>query len=262
MRIRTRLNAITLLGVCCMATPAFAASVQRYEAIAYDADNREIYRETHWLSDDAGARELTVLFRCPDGTPFARKRVREAGSPQAPLFELEDQRSGYREGVRADSDGRRSVYVQRSADEPEKNATLIEQPGIVIDVGIDTFIHAHWETLTSGTAQTMEFLVPSRLRTFKFQVSRVDSAATDRASTQRFRLEIDAWFAFIVPAIDMVYDADTRTLREYFGIANVRDASGRSLTVHIEFPTATRLPATAADVAEAVDAPLDGRCRL
>lgn len=262
MRIRTRLNAITLFGACCMATAAFAASVQRYEAIAYDVDHREIYRETHWLSVDAGARELTVLFRCPDGMPFARKQVREAGSPQAPWFELEDQRFGYREGVRADNDGRRSVYVQRRADDPERNAAVLEQAGLVIDAGIDAFIHAHWHALTTGTAQTMEFLVPSRLRTFRFQVSRVDGAASDRAGTERFRLEIDAWFAFLVPAIDMVYDADARTLLEYFGIANVRDANGRSLNVHIEFPAAARMPASAADVVEAAHAPLDGRCRL
>ena len=89
--------ALALLTAC---PPAMAnADIQRQEAQAYARKGGAlVYRESHWrYRQDEGARRL-VLYRCPDGRAFARKMVIERRRAQAPDFEFEDARDGYREG--------------------------------------------------------------------------------------------------------------------------------------------------------------------
>lgn len=63
------------------------------------SDGHLMYRESHWLYDDDG-------------------------HPQAPDFELDDARRGYREGVRSSGD-QRSVFVRASRSATERSASFI-----------------------------------------------------------------------------------------------------------------------------------------
>ena len=260
-RCRFPLQAV-LLAAWCSPSMVVATSVERYEGIAKDNAGSVVYRESHWLSGTSPTRELLVLFRCPDGSPFARKLVREDGHPMAPSFELVDARLGYREGVRAVDGGQREIHIRRRAEDLEKTAVLDDTPGLVIDAGIDAYIKANWDALVGGDVRTMPFVVPSRLRTYPFRISRVDGAARGDVALHRFRLELDAWYAFAIDAIDMVYDAQTHVLREYVGIANVRNDGGKSLVVRIEFPPQRMRDVAIAERDAARVAPLDGRCVL
>lgn len=252
--------AIAMLGA---AGDLAATPVVRYDGVAYDARDRVLYRESHGLRGDHGARTLVVLFECPDGKAFARKRVDENGTPEAPSFALEDARSGYREGVRAAGGDGREVFVQRRAEQAEKSAPLPVASDLVLDAGFDAFIRGHWDALASGRRMTMAFLVPSRLSTVPFSVERVGETTVDGAPATRFRLEVDAWYAFALPAIDATYVTATRTIRTYNGPANVRNADGKPLDVRIEFPSSDRHDdADAAAFERLATAPLDGRCIL
>jgi hypothetical protein len=251
-----------LLLACCTPSMATATGIERYEGIAHDAAGHVVYRESHWLSGLSPTRDLLVLFRCPDGRPFARKQVQESGRPLAPSFELDDVRFGYREGVRARVDGQREIHIRRRTDEPEKVAVLDDTPGLVIDAGIDAYIKANWDALVDGQSRSMPFVVPSRLRTYVFRIARVDGAARSADTRHRFRLEIDAWYAFAIDSIDMVYDAKTQRLSEYVGIANVRNQAGKSLVVRIDFPPRRVHDVALAERDAALAAPLDGRCVL
>jgi len=259
---RTSLSA--MLGAAALTTVATgsATMIEHYEGIAFDHNNHELYRESHWLSGNDGARQRLVLYTCPDGKPFARKRVREAGNSEAPGFELDDGRSAYREGVRMVDGGQREVFVRARNGGVEKQATLDPQRNVVIDTGFDAFIRDRWDSLKPGARETLDFLVPSQLDTIELVVRRLEDDELAGTPVRRYRLELMAWYAFAVPAIDIAYDADTRLLREYKGIANIRDNSGRNLDVRIEFP---RTPAAASDaesLASADRVALDGRCRL
>lgn len=251
-----------LLAGCCSTSTAAGHPLERYEGIAHNADGRVVYRETHWLSGTSPQRELLVLFACPDGVPFARKRVHEDGRPLAPSFTLEDARFGYREGVRAGTGAEREIYVRRRSADIEKNASLNDTPGLVIDAGIDAYIKANWDALIAGNTRSMPFVVPSRLRTYTFRIKRVDGAARATDTTHRFRLELNAWYAFAISSIDMIYDARTHLLREYVGIANVRNDAGAPLTVRIDFPAARRFAVDSSERDAALDAALDGHCVL
>src|ERR1700684_3795207 len=52
---------------------------QYYQGYAYAAaDDRLLYRETHWLYAENGVEHRLVLYSCPDGEPFVRKQVDSA----------------------------------------------------------------------------------------------------------------------------------------------------------------------------------------
>ena len=87
-----------------------AAALPSY--LSYDGtavepeDGSVLYRESHYVAMQ-GSRvlERLVLYRCADGTPFARKRVADSPRlPWLPEFELTDARLGYVEGASASGD--------------------------------------------------------------------------------------------------------------------------------------------------------------
>ncbi|HPG94750.1 MAG TPA: hypothetical protein PLR28_09380 [Dokdonella sp.] len=239
------------------------APIEHYEGTAFDPAGRALYTESHWNRGSADDNTRVILFKCPDGKAFARKHVEDAGEAQAPLFELDDHRSGYREGVRKAANGKREVFVRRSRDQPEQTALIASKPGLVIDAGFDRFIVRHWDELVAGGKQRVEFLLPSRMRTYSFVLNPLGADSIDGVPVQRFRLELDAWFRFVVPSIDVAYASDTKFIREYAGVSNIRDNRGRNLRVRIDFPPASRSSnASAQDLAAAETIRLGGDCML
>ena len=91
-----------LLLVFVLPSNMASANLRFEEGIARDPDShRSIYREQHWVRfSQQMPVERLVLYRCIDGTPFARKRVNYQPSAQAPAFEFIDVRKGYVEGLR------------------------------------------------------------------------------------------------------------------------------------------------------------------
>ncbi|MDE2083913.1 MAG: hypothetical protein KGI64_03530 [Xanthomonadaceae bacterium] len=231
--------------------PALAAAV--WTGSAYLADGGALaYRETHYLLDG----DRFVVYTCPDGKPFARKTIHDAGDAQAPDFDMQDARWGYREGVRG-RDGARTIYVQRAPDHAEKSTPLILPVDGVIDAGFDTYVHRHWDALARGNTLRFDFLVPSKRAFYAFDLRRIDAASD--ASHLTLRLALGAWYAFLAPHIDVTYDRHTRRLLRFAGMSNVRDAKLKNLDVRIEFPQAP-VSATAEQVDAARNAPLAKSC--
>ena len=215
--------------------PAVAAPYRAETGLARDYDTgRLLYREEHLVRAAADGRPLerVVLYRCADGTPFARKRIDYRDALEAPDFQFEDARSGYREGVRRDASGR-EVFVVRPGD-AEQEAPLPAGP-LVADAGFDPWLREAWPRLANGERVPLSFLVPSRLTSFDFKVYAVDDEAD--AGERRFRLRLGGWLGWIAPHIDVVYaDADRRLLR-FEGLSNLRDDAGDDpLKVRIAFP--------------------------
>jgi hypothetical protein len=248
-RARLPLAAAACLAALGVAAPARA--MLHYDGLAYAPNGQQLlYRESHWVRDD-GAR--LVLYRCADGSAFARKRI--ADGSIAPDFELVDARSGYREGVRHAGKGR-VMFSQRDG-QPERSAPLPATAAPqVIDAGFDAYLRLHWDALGQGTPQRVAFVLPSALRTLDFQIK---PAAAD-AGVQRYTLAVDAWYGGVLPNIAVAYTRGDRRLLEFRGIGNVRDARGRYAQVRIEFPE--RLRGQADDDAwnQAVQQPLVAQC--
>ncbi|MFZ5636181.1 MAG: hypothetical protein ACOY82_06290 [Pseudomonadota bacterium] len=243
---------VVLLG---LALPAQARLIA-VEGDARDPDNdRLFYRESHLVRHE-GERpvERLVLYSCPDGTAFARKRVDYRESALAPAFELIDAR-GYREGLRRER-GRTLVWSGETA--PRAIATGAAP--LVADAGFDEFLRLRWPRLTAGEAQPLTFAVPAFGRSLPFKVRNTGLRREGDDRVQRFELRLDGLLGRVAGAIRVDYDAADRRLRRFTGPTNIRDARGEQIEARIEFPRPPR-PVDAQAWETAMGRPL-ARCAL
>lgn len=202
----------------------------------------EMYREQHWIRSQAGRLvERLVLYRCPDGTAFARKRVDYRSSVISPAFAFEDRRSGHREGLRRATTP--MLFFQAPGAAAERMAR-IDKAGFVADAGFDEFIRRHWSGLATGRAMPLEFALPSRLRSLPFSVRRQGSAMVAGEKAWVFRLKLDGLLGLVAPSIDVSYGQASQRLLRFQGLSNLRDDAGKDqLVARIDFPK----PAAASD---------------
>jgi len=220
-----------MAGGLVIPAPAFCA--ERVSGAAYSLSGNDLlYHETQYVYRGGTAR--VVLYSCPDGRAFARKRVSPTEDALAPDFELVDAHLGYREGVR-DRGSQREVFVQRRANLPEQAAPLSLPAGGVIDAGFDAFAQRHWDDLVRGRSLPFSYLVPSRRTFYNFKVGRID-AATPAGRTMKIRLSASNWFSFLLPHIDVVYDLPSHRVVHYEGLSNIRGDDGKNYKIRAEFP--------------------------
>lgn len=234
-----------------------AAALDRYEGLAYAvADGGLAYREIHWRYHDRGRPARLVIYQCPGGQPFARKRVWATGNATAPNFEFVDGRDGYREGVRGVG-AQRQVYWQAQHDGAVEQRVLDFDADAVVDAGFDALVHEHWAALRAGDAVDAAFLLPSRQDFLAVSIERI---AGDDERT-RLRMSLDAWYGFAAPQAELVYRNRDRWLLQFEGIGSIRDASGDHQRVRIEFPPERLTHGVGrADLETASTLPLVDRC--
>ncbi|SEL07384.1 hypothetical protein SAMN05428989_1370 [Pseudoxanthomonas sp. GM95] len=236
--------ALALSSAAASAAPA----ITHYEGVAYAASGSVLYKESHWIGD-GGAR--TVLYRCPNGQPFARKQVSDGSA--APDFELVDARAHYREGVRGQG-GAREVFSSEGGKEQAK--ALKTQAAQVIDAGFDSYVRKHWDGLVNGQDTQIAFLVPLRQGNLDLRIQPMAS----KDQTHQFKLALDAWYGAIAPSITVTYDNASHRLMRFEGVGNIRDAKGSYPKVRIEFPADAVGTATPAQMQDAGTMPLVNRC--
>ena len=243
------------------ARPAAAGERVQYEGSAYDVDDgRLLYRESHYVDRTAdGSGNRVVLYRCPDGAAFARKRIDYAGTSLVPDFEMVDARLGYREGVRREG-AARTVFVQRGPLREERTGPLPPVQGLVADAGFDEFVRQHWDALVAGETVRFPFLLPSKIDWFDFKVRRATGVDDADEGTLVIRLSLGAWWAFLLPHVDVRYALAERELVRYTGITSVRDPAGRNDEARIEFAPGDRRPLDAGALQAALAVPLAGAC--
>lgn len=212
--------------------------MQQGEARAADGGNL-LYREQHLVRRDGDRiRERLVLYRCTDGTAFARKHVDYDASRFAPDFALIDARDGYREGLERTAGGHQ-VWSGISA----KPEPLAKDNGVLVaDAGFDEFVRAHWTQLQDGKLP-IRFVVPAYDRSLGFNVRGLGKSIIDGETVQRLSLKLGGVLSLVSPEIEVDYDADDQRLRRFKGISNLRSDQGKPLMVRVDFPQ----PATAAD---------------
>jgi hypothetical protein len=250
----------TIVFFAAWASPAAASGAQADdEYIEYTGTasarhaQQVLYGEHHVLVYRAGhLRERLVLYTCPNGAAFARKKVSYL-DPQAPDFLFDDASNGMQEGVRG-QDGERFVFFRANRIEPEKSAPLPRAADLVADAGFDDFIHAHWSTLMNGVALPLRFLVPSRLQAMSFEVQHLRSDRVDGTPAEVFRLKLTGVLGMVVPGIEVAYDTAQHVLLRFEGISDLRDAAGDNLQASIVFRPGDRRPASAQAFAAAEQA--------
>lgn len=249
------------LASALLAAPAFAEATLRFEEATARSPGSaaELYREQHWLrSDGDHPIERLVLYRCPDGTPFARKRIDYRASATAPTFLFDDLRSGYREGLRR---GATTALFFRANNRAAERSAPVASTQLVADAGFDEFIRQQWAMLVAGKTLPLEFAVPSRLRSMAFSVSRAGEAQVAGEKAWVFRLKLSGLLGLVAPAIDVSYGQQSHRLLRFEGLSNLRDDAGdKPLVARIDFAPRV-LAATEAQWRSALQAPLSA-CRV
>lgn len=241
--------------------PADATGVLRYLGVATDAGGRTAHLEEHLLQPTAdGGEQRVVLYRCPDGVPFARKRLIRPADSFLPRFTLEDRRGGWREGIDAGAEGL-LVFAGR-LDQPAAPRRLPPPaPDLVADAGFDAFIMARRDALEAGQALRFDFLLPGEDRPRALKVRKLGEGETLGRPASLYRLELGAWYRFLAPHVDGWYDRQTGRLLRYEGPSNLRLPGGGNPKLRIDFPPAQRQAGAAATVlAEALVVPLADSC--
>jgi hypothetical protein len=214
-----------------------------YDGTAVDADDgRVLYRESHYVAlDGDDVRERLVLYRCADGTPFARKRVAPLfGSPWLPEFDMTDARLRYREGFDA-SGATPQIFVQEPGKNSIEREALDQRPkDLVGDAGFDRYVQDNWDKLVAGETLHFKFLVPSRLDYLGFKVRQIGEQRIGDRPVRVFRLALGGLLGLVVSGIDVSYDAESRVLMRFQGLTNVRDQDGENYVARIDFPSDAR----------------------
>lgn len=226
---------LSVLMLCLAALPA-QASMLALEGDARDPDDgRLLYREVHLIRGDGDRpSERLVLYRCPNGVAFARKRVDYRQSALAPAFELEDAR-GYREGLRREG-GRTLVWSGSDAPKP----LAATKTPLVADAGFDEFLRQRWPQLTAGRPQPLSFAIPAFGRSLPFKVRSAGARGADGDRVHRFELRLEGLLGVVASSIRVEYGADDQRLRRFIGPTNIRDARGGQIEARIDFPQAPR----------------------
>jgi hypothetical protein len=248
------LAVIALVGGICPAQARLTAE----DGLARDPDNaRLLYREAHLIRRE-GERpvERLVLYRCPSGAAFARKRVDYRDSALAPAFELVDAR-GYREGLRREG-GRVVLWTGSQPGKPLKPSASATP--LVADAGFDEFLRVHWASLAAGRPQPLAFAVPAYGRSLALKVRSSGIHARDGDRMKRFELRLDGLLGKVAPAIRVEYDIRDKRLRRFNGPTNIRDNRGDQIKAEIDFPQPPRT-VDAQRWQAALDEPLT-RCAL
>lgn len=245
--------ALAIIGLAAGA----ACAVERYEGIAYARGSDSItYRETHWLYYDGGIARRLVLYRCPDGTPFARKQLTELPSATAPDFDFYDAGIDYREGVTGGA-GQRLVYAQGPGDSARRQRELALGADDVVDAGFDAYIRAHWDAITPQVPLHAAIVVPGRLEAVPVVIT---ETGTGDPEVRHLLMRLDAWYRLIAPSMTLDYERSTRRLLAFSGIGMIRDASGRNLDVRITFPAEQSVAVDAQDLRAAERTTLSTQC--
>lgn len=239
--------------------PGEGARLLGYSGEARSPDSGAlIYVEEHLLREQAGQPvERMVVYRCADGTPFARKQVDYGNLPFTPAFELVDARLDYREGLRREGE---AWIVFGGAGARAQQTPLGEVESIVADAGFDAFIRQHWAQLQAGKSVPIDFLVPSRARSYGFRLSKVETFEVDGEPASRMRLSLSGLFGLFAPAIDVIYRDSDQWLLRFEGMTNIRESARKNVVAHIAFPQ-TPAPVAAEAWAQASAEPLQS-CAL
>ena len=238
---------------------AATADIQHQEARAYARGGATLlYRESHWRYRQDGSARRLVLYRCPDGRAVARKTVIERQRAQAPDFDFEDARDGYREGVRSGAQGR-IVYVRDDAAAAQKERALAVPADGVIDAGFDASVRLHWTALQAGRDVTQPFLLPSRMAFMPVRLTPGAAVRWEGIPAQRMTMRLDRWYGFVAPTMQLTYASTDQRLLEFAGIATIRDSAGKHQDVRIVFPEAAAT-ADARGLQTALATPLVSTC--
>ena len=198
---------------------------------AYDRDGQQLrYQEYHYYSDDG--LDHRVDYKDPQGKLLAEKTVNYRTGHMSPSFK---QQSWLYPEMLAVSVQARQLLIQYTEGGSEARQAVSRQQPLVVDAGFDHYIREHWEPLLAGKALEFYFPAVTRLSLVKLRV-KASRCSYPAESDRCFMINSASWLIRLLLApIELGYDAETRRLSRFRGLANLSDEQGRGLEVDIKY---------------------------
>lgn len=238
------MNKFSIAGVLCLLVIAITSNAHAEErervGYAYDKQTGQfLYSETHReVMENGRLVKNTVAYRDDNGNLFAEKHIDFQKSLVMPDFHLVNSHNGHVEGARGGAN-QLKVHFRQLSDSSVQEASVETPSNGIIDAGFDRFIEQNWTYLVNGEVLEREFLIPSQLEFYTFNIQK---ARVDRPDEVAFQLGIKSILLQIfVPPVLVYYDAKTRSLLRYEGISNIRNRNGENFDVRIEFQVPGRI---------------------
>jgi hypothetical protein len=205
-----------------------------YQGIATDLkSNKFYYLEEHMETIDHHVLKQTVIqYKDSAGAVIAKKTINYSGNKVTPVFEQNDYRDGYTEGVSFTGD-KLVLKFRKSNKETLKTKSIDRPANLVVDGGFNYYIKGNWAELAAGNTKVFNFAVPSQLDYFSFRLYK-DSQQNDEIV---FKMEPDNYLLRkLVDPIRVTYKVSTRRIIKYEGLSNINDKKGKSYLVKIMYP--------------------------
>lgn len=218
-------NFVWLPIFCLLSHPLYASDDWQLfrSGDAFDLKtNNLLYREQHYMrcSDPQQVRVDYVQ----KGQIFAQKDLRFMNNSFVPDLEFHDKRLNRHIRLRQSAD-----VVEVQTDDEKANLSL--RADLVADAGFDRFIASHTEELRNGRPLAFSFVSPTRLDSYRFQVTKQTSP-----DGLALLLQPEAkWLQWLLDPIYLRYETKPFRLREYTGISNIEDLQEKYLHVRIAY---------------------------
>jgi len=207
---------------------SWSADIPDVVGKAYSQKNRQlVYTEEYYhITSD----EHYIKYKSPEGKLFARKVVNYQSSSFAPEIEFVNDLINEEIVIAYKlADHIQVGYKNRKKSEYIiQNISLVKN--LVVDAGFDNFIRENWKPMQEFQAQSIKFVIPSRLKVIELQVYKQDCPGFEC-----FLIEPEQWLLKrLVKPILLFYD-DEKRLIKFSGRSNIADENGKYQNVDIEY---------------------------
>ena len=156
-----------------------------------------------------------------DDLLIASKEVSFDTTPSAPSFKFINHQTGVIASVNVASDV--TIYYRPSFNKPYKTKTIPLTSHTVIDAGFHYYVLNHWDALDQNELIPVDYVAPSKQRTFSLQMKKIKEDIWNGKQTHVFHIESTSFIArlFIKPIL-LRYDSHTQQLLYFQGISNIK----------------------------------------
>ncbi len=206
------------------------------------ADRTPLYREVHLSDDPTSSLSSRVLYVDLDGDVIADKTLDHSQSLTAPAIRKINFRNDSMVLSEYPADGSEAIKVsfKKNADTPAESKIFRSNPLPLVDAGFDPFIRQNWSALEDGRRLVAEFLVPSRLTTFKLGITTVplNECDSELSTATCFLVKPAGIFrvaGLFVDPLRLLYDRQSKRILRFEGLGNIPDENGDNRNIIIEY---------------------------
>lgn len=238
---------VSMVGLCAPGAERVPpAALERRIGHAFSlASGDKVYREIHEpVVEEGRLLRDRVTYETPDGRVIARKEVDYSRRPLAPDFRLEDERTGYVEGLETVAEGRIALFRRESAEAATERVVIDVADKLVADAGFDLVIYRRLAQLKAGETLEFPFAAAGRLDTYDYRLRKLGEARVLGEPAIRIRFEPQSTILrWLADPIDVAYQRETGALLRYEGVSNLPNPNGDgNYRVRIDFPPDGRAP--------------------